>query len=58
MKYTVALIGDICEEHHYENVDLLQVSDTSEDYILWDEKHNILAVYPRKEVRYIINTDE
>ena len=58
MKYTVALIGHSCEEHYFENVKLLQTSDTSEDYILWGKYDKLLAIYPRKEVRYIVNTDD
>lgn len=53
MNYTVALTGGNNEELQFGNVDWLQTSDASEDYVFWGEGEKILAIFPRKEVRYI-----
>ncbi|MFY0744738.1 hypothetical protein AB1K09_19925 [Solibacillus silvestris] len=53
MNYTVALTGELSEELYFRDVDWLQTSDASEDYVFWGEGERILAIFPRKEVRYI-----
>ena len=55
MKYTVALYYKEVE-HYFEDVNHIQLEN--EDYIVWGKDDKILAIYPRKEVRYIQVTND